>query len=86
MQIVEHMEETKSNSEKVRNFFRKASVCYAANDDVLSPEQYMHRDFGTEVPCSDNDKHQFIAPQNLWDTCGLQYAPEVTLEAKLIFV
>ena len=39
MQIVEHMEETKSNIEKVRNFFRKASVCYAANDDVLSPEQ-----------------------------------------------
>ena len=21
----------------------------------------MHRDFGTEVPCSDNDNHQFIA-------------------------
>ena len=25
----------------------------------FSPD-YVHRDFGTEVPCSDNDKHQFI--------------------------
>ena len=39
MQIVEHMEETKSNPEKVKNFFRKASVRYASNNHVLLPEQ-----------------------------------------------
>ena len=39
MQIVEHMEETKSNPEKVKNFFSKASVRYASNNHVLLPEQ-----------------------------------------------
>ena len=39
MQIVEHMEETKSNPEKVKNFFRKATVRYASNNHVLLPEQ-----------------------------------------------
>ena len=39
MQIVEHMEETKSNPEKVKNFFREASVRYASNNHVLLPEQ-----------------------------------------------
>ena len=39
MQIFEHMEETKSNPEKVKNFFRKASVRYASNNHVLLPEQ-----------------------------------------------
>ena len=53
----------------------------------FSPEITVHIT-GTEVPCFGKfpAKFQFIAPQNLWDTCGLQYAPEVTLEAKLIFV
>ena len=39
MQIFEHMEETKSNPEKEKNFFRKASVRYASNNHVLLPEQ-----------------------------------------------
>ena len=39
MQIVEHMEETKNNPEKVKSFFRKASVRYALDNNVLLPEQ-----------------------------------------------
>lgn len=39
MQIVKHMEEGKSNPEKVRKFFRKSSVRYALDDDDLLPEQ-----------------------------------------------
>lgn len=39
MQIVDHMEETKRNPEKVKNFFRKASVRYASDNNDLLPEQ-----------------------------------------------
>lgn len=39
MQIVQHMEETKSNPDKVKNFFRKASVRYASGNNYLLPEQ-----------------------------------------------
>ena len=52
MQIVEHMEETKSNPEKVKNFFRKASVRYASNNHVLLPEQY-HLPCGIEISSAD---------------------------------
>lgn len=39
IQIVEHMEETKSNPEKVKNFFLKPSVHFASDDNDLLPEQ-----------------------------------------------
>ena len=39
MQIVEHMEKTKNNPKKVKNFFRKSNVRYASDDNDLLPEQ-----------------------------------------------
>ena len=30
---------------------------------------WKHRYFGTEVPCPDNDKHQFIEHENPWGAC-----------------
>ena len=39
IQIVELMEETKSNPEEVKNFFLKPSVRYASDDNDLLPEQ-----------------------------------------------